>query len=190
MAEPALRLVGDTAADTFPWPGTGEMLSFRDAHYRIDEQAEKNAALHKLVESQAVSIRRLEKRVAEDEDPATHPQGAEIVALIDLWRNGTGHKKAKIGVARLRMVRARIKDGFAITLDEGADPEPTLELAVIGICAYPFRVFDRRYRDGNPSNRDDDLSAAMKDEKHVEAMARLGFKALREGWTPEGGWPQ
>lgn len=189
MAEPALRLVGDSAADTFPWPGTGELLSFRDAHYRIDEQVEKNAALHKLVESQAVTIRRLEKRVAEDEDPATHPQGAEIVALIERWMRGTGHSKARVSADRVKAVKARLKDGYAITSDEHLPTDPTLELAVDGICSHPFVVNGQRSRQGTTSQRHDRLGICLGGGEKLEDFARLGYAARKAGWTPSGGWP-
>lgn len=189
MAGPALRLVGDTAADSFPWPGTGEMLSIRDAHYRIAELGEKNAALHTLTEKLAVSLRRLEKRVAEDEDPSTHPLGKEIVALIERWMLGTGHGKAKVSADRVKAVKARLKDGYPITSDEHLPTDPTLELAVDGICSHPFVVNGQRSRTGSQSQRHDRLGICLGGGEKVEEFARLGYAARKAGFTPAEGWP-
>lgn len=177
-------------------------LSLRDALTRIAElerqiandyarrDAEDRAEGFRVtVEKQAREIGVLTRKVAEGEDPQTHPKGAEIVALIERWKRGTDKPTAKAGATRVKLVKARLKDGYPLASEDELPSEPTLELAIDGLCAYPFRVYDRRLRDGKPANRDDDLTAALKDEKHVEEMARLGFKARREGWTLEGGWP-
>ena len=143
--------------------------------------------LLKIVEKQARENAKLEKRVAEDEDPMNHAKGADIVALFDRWKLGSNHPKAKLGGPRVKLVKARLKDGFDIA---GDGTEPDLELAIDGICSYPFQVYDKRNATGRPQDRRDDFELALKDEKHVEALSRLGWKARREGWTPDGGWPR
>lgn len=183
---PDLRLIDGT---------TGEVID-TDLSRRVHELEYENRDLEdrcegyrKTVDKQAREIGALTRKLAEEDGIDNHSQGADIKWLIDLWREGSGHLKAKAGKQRIKMVKARVSDGFAIKA-EPPETEPTLELAVIGLCAYPYRVFDKRFPTGRPSDRDDDLSAALKDEKHVESLSRLGWRARKEGWTPEGGWPE
>ncbi len=188
-AAPNLRLVGDTAVDTFPWPDTGELVSFTDATYRIRDLTDERDGLLKLTAKQARENAALQRRVAEDADPATHPQGAEIVTLIERWRAGAGHPQARISADRVKLVKARIKDGYPLTAEEWLPPVPTLELAVDGICSHPFVTNGRRTRDGQPSNRHDRLGICLGGGEKVEEFARLGYAARKAGWTPEKGWP-
>lgn len=188
-AAPNLRLVGDDAASSFPWPETGEMLSIADAHYRIRDLQDERDGLLKLTAKQARENAALQRRVAEDEDPATHPQGAEIVAVIERWRTGAGHPQARISADRVKLVKARIKDGYPITAEEPLPSEPTLELAVDGICSHPFVTNGGRARSGQPSNRHDRLGICLGGGEKLEEFARLGYMARRAGWTPEEGWP-
>ena len=187
MEASRLRLVSENDSP-FPWPDdNGELLTTEQAVERVKGLLYENVGLTKLTKKQARENARLEKRVAEDEDPMNHAKGADIVALFDRWALGSNHLKAKLGGPRVKLVKARLKDGYDITGDgsNGA----TLELAIDGICAYPFQVYDKRNATGRPQDRRDDFELALKDEKHVEALARLGWKARSEGWTPEEGWP-
>lgn len=187
--KPALQLVSETdSPDSFPWPGTGEQLSIRDAHYRIADMEDRLAGMHKEVEDLARDKVRLERRVAEDEDPLHHAKGSEIVALFARWQQGSGHSKAKLGGPRTKLVKARLKDGYEVT---GDGNEADLELAIDGICSHPFASYDRRSPvERSGYKRKDDFELALRDEKHVETLARLGWKARQSGWTPTEGWPK
>lgn len=158
----------------------------RSADDLEDELAGHLATIRKQSRALGAAERKLREY---DDNPDTHPQGHEITELIDRWRVGTNKPTAKIGSGRVRLTKARIADGFKIRTSEGEDPEPTLELAVDGLCAYPYRVFDRRFAEGNRSDLDNDFSRALKDEKHVEELSRYGYRARKAGWTPSGKWP-
>lgn len=142
------------------------------------------AGLLDIIEKSGRTIGALERRLREESDPDHHPKGKEIRDLFDRWKLGANHPKAILGGPRVKLVKARLKDGYPIQ----GDNEASLELAIDGICAYPFQVYDRRSAKGRKQDRRDDFELALKDEKHVESLARLGWKARREGWTPEGGW--
>ena len=182
--EAALRLVSDNDA-LFPWPDTGEALTTEQAVERVKGLLYENEGLTKLTKKQAKENAKLERQL-DTEETRPHPKDNEFRELGKRWKDGTGKKQAKIGLQRMKMMRARHKDGFPITSDEA---EPTLELAIDGLCAFPYRVYGERFRQGKPSELDNDLDAALKDEKHVEALSRLGWKARQAGWTPENGWP-
>ena len=180
-AAPALRVVNPD----------GELVStdltrrVHELEYENRDLADRCEGYRKTVDKQAREIGALSRKLAEEDGVEHHAKGKEITELIDLWRTSCKHPKAKVGKARIKMVKARLADGFPLK----ADDEASLELAIIGLAAYPFRVFDKRFPTGRPSDRDDDLSAALKDEKHVEALSRLGWKAKQAGWTVENGWP-
>lgn len=181
MSAAPLRLVGDTAADTFPWPDTGELVSFTDAHYRIRDMQDEIEGLTKLTKKQARENAALARRVAEDESVANHAQGAEIVALIERWKAATGHVKSKVSGDRVKAVKARLRDGYSIE---------QLELAIDGIAAYPFvGTGGQRFGRGKPSQRHDRLGIALGGGEAVERFAVLGHQARQNGWTTEG-WPR
>lgn len=186
--EAALRLVSDTAPG-FPWPGTGESLSVEEAHRRIADLIDARDGLLALTEKQARDNRRLEKRIEVEEDPHSHPQGAEIVALIERWKAATGHAKSKVSADRVKLVKARIKDGYAITDDDPLPGHATLELAVDGLCAHRYVVNGHRVPDGTGSQLHDRLGICLAGGEAVEKFARLGYAARRAGWTPAEGWP-
>ncbi len=175
-----LRLVSDQPSG-FPWPETGELLSTEEAHRRVRDLTDERDGLLTLTAKQAKENARLARRIVEDEDPNSHPRGAEIVALGERWKRGTGKAKAKLGAPRVKLIKARLKDGFPISAEDWLPQEPTLELAIDGLCANPYRVYNHRHPDGRPSDLDNDLSAALKDEKHVEDLSRLGYEARRSG---------
>lgn len=179
-AAPNLRLVGDTAVDTFPWPETGELVSFIDATYRIRDLIDERDGLLKLTAKQARENAALARRVAEDESAESHAKGREIVELIERWKRVTGHVKSKTSGDRIKLVKARLKDSYSVE---------QLELAVDGIGAFPFVTNGRRTRIGQPSNRHDRLGICLGGGEKVEEFARLGHAARKAGWTPEEGWP-
>lgn len=186
-AQPILTAVPD---DGFLWPdGSGEILSLADATYRIRDLLDERDGLLTLTAKQARENARLARRVAEDEDPNAHPQGAEIVALIERWKLGAGHPKSKVSADRVKLVKARIKDGYAITDDDPFPDHATLELAIDGIAAHPFVVNGQRVPAGKPSQRHDRLGIALGGGEEVEKFARLGYAARKAGWRPETGWP-
>lgn len=184
-AQPELRLVEPLPAGIV-WPdGTGELLSVSDATHRIRDLLDERDGLIATTQRQAREIGRLQRRIAEDEDPDSHPQGAEIVALIDRWKAGSGHHKARTSADRIKLVKARIKDGYAVTSDDPLPTEATLELAVDGICAFPYVVNGHRQNHGSPAQRHDRLGIALEGGEAVEKFARLGYAARRAGWRPE-----
>ncbi len=183
-----LRLVGDTATDVV-WPETGELLSPTDATHRIRDLLDRIEGYKRTIDKQAREIGALSRRVAEDEDPGTHPQGAEIVALIERWMRGAGHAKAKLSADRVKLVKARIRDGYSLSAP-WPPSEATLELAVDGICSHPYVTNGHRTRDGKSSNRHDRLGICLGGGEKVEEFARLGYAARQAGWTPESGWPE
>lgn len=175
-----LRLVGDDAASSFPWPETGEVLSITDAHYRIRDLIDERDGLLKLTAKQARVNAQLERRVAEDESAESHAKGKEIVELIERWKAGTGHPKSKTSGDRIKLVKARLKDGYSVE---------QLELAIDGIAAYPYvGTGGQRFRDGKPGQRHDRLGIALGGGEAVEKFAVLGHEARKAGWTPEEGW--
>ena len=203
-AQATLRAVPD---DAFPWPdGNGELLTTAEAIDRVRDTLKRVADLEReagndyarrdaedraegyrqTVDAQARRIGALERKVAEEEDPASHPKGAEIVAVIERWRTGTGHTQAKVSADRVKLVKARLRDDYPIASEE---PEPTIELAVDGICAFPYVVNGQRMQTGKPSQRHDRLGIALAGGEKVEEFARHGWAARKAGWTPEGGWP-
>ena len=202
-AQATLRAVPD---DAFPWPdGNGELLTTAETVDRVRSLLDQLAAIEaklandyalrdaedraegyrQTVDAQSRRIGVLERKITEEEDPASHPKGAEIVALIERWRTGTGHHQAKVSADRVKLVKARLRDDYPIASEE---PVPTLELAVDGICAFPYVVNGQRMANGKPSQRHDRLGIALAGGEKVEEFARLGYKARREGWTPEEGW--
>lgn len=144
--------------------------------------------LFRTIESQGRKIGSLERTINDFGEVDPGPAGREITDLIDRWRRGTGKSKAKIGKPRIKLVKARLADGFPITCPDWLPDHVTLELAIDGIAAYPYRRFKERRREGSESELENDLSHALKDEKHVEECARYGYKARKAGWTLEG-WP-
>lgn len=154
--------------------------------------ADTIAGLWKLLESAGRTIGGLERRMAEEGLVEHEPRGSEITWLIDLWKRGCSKPSAKAGKTRVKMVKARLREKYPLKHDPD-NPEPNLELAVIGLSAYPYRLYDKRYPNdekagGEAPTRDDDLSAALKDEKHVENLSRLGWQAIRDGYSIEDGW--
>lgn len=177
-AAPNLRLVGDDAASSFPWPETGEILSIADAHYRIRDLQDERDGLLKLTAKQARENAALARRVAEDADPSTHPQGAEIVALIERWRTYCNHRNAKMSADRVKLIRARLHDGYT--------PEQ-IALAIDGLAAAPYVVNAQRRSEGKDSQRYDQLKHALNGGQDLERFANLGHRARKQGAVT---WPE
>lgn len=128
---------------------------------------------HELtIKKQSLHIGRLErelKRYAEAE--AHHPRAKEIEQLIERWKVATDHPKAKVSKDRIEIVKARLKDGYDLD---------ALELAIDGIGHFRYVVNGQRVRTGNPSQRHDALSLALKGGENLERFANLGAQARRE----------
>ena len=105
--------------------------------------------------SDARAIGVLERKISEEHDPAHHPLGADIVKLIDHWRD-LCHPKATIGKARVKLVKARLADGFALDSEDWLPDHPTLTLAVDGIASHPYLLYGKRKREGGQDNRYDE----------------------------------
>lgn len=188
--EAALRLVSETDNTAlFPWPETGEGLTFAEATHRVRDVLDERDGLVTLTRKQAAENARLQRRIEEEADPNSHGQGAEIVALIERWKRGADHPGSKISADRVKLVKARLKDGYQIASEEWLPDHVTLELAVDGICAHRFVCNGQRSRSGSLAQRHDRLGIALGGGEKVEEFARLGYKARKAGWTPEGGWP-
>lgn len=128
-------------------------------------------------EKQAREIGALNRRITEEEDPNHHPKGAEIVALIERWMRGSGHTKSKVSADRVKLVKARLRDEYAVE---------QLELAIDGVCSFPFVVNAQRKTEGKPSQRFDQLSHALKSGEHVERFAVMGHEARKAGLVTWG----
>ena len=174
-----LRLVSDNPDANFPWPLTGELISIPDAHHRIQELNAKREALARLLEEREVKYRRQERQLQEEADPRNQPNGKERVAVVEYWREVCGKQKSIVSKDRVKMAGARLGDGYSVE---------QLKLAVDGIAAYPYRIFDTRKPSGRREDRHDQLKDALGDSERVERMANLGHQARRAGWTPENGW--
>lgn len=158
-------------------PDTGE-IEERDS--LIADLEDRIEGYRKTCDKQAREIGALARRIAEEDDPATHPLGKEIVALIERWKLGAGHAKSKTSADRVKAVKARLKDGYSIE---------QLELAVDGISAYPYiGTGGQRFATGKPAQRHDRLGIALGGGEAVERFAVLGYAARKAGWTPEQGW--
>jgi hypothetical protein len=176
---PILQAVPDDGG--FPWPDeNGEILSLSDAIHRVRDLLDENAGLVKLTKKQAKENGALSRRIQEDEDPRSHPRGAEIVALVERWKQGAGHPNSKVSGDRIKLVKSRLKDDYTIE---------QLELAVDGICSHPYVTNGHRTTAGHDSNRHDRLGIALGGGEKVEEFARLGYAARKAGWTVGDGWP-
>lgn len=156
MTRPALQLVNPETGELVD-PGTCPGCKTRD---------DEIAGHVRTIRSQSAAIGRLERQV--DEDPQLHPQRKEITALIDRWREATGHPRAKHSKDRFDVIKARLRDGY--TLDQ-------LELAIDGIAAFPYVINGQRVSQGKPSQRHDALSLALKGGENLERFANLGARA-------------
>lgn len=178
MTEPArthLQLVNPETGEVHDGP------SYSDLLHQTRDLEDQLAGFKVTCEKQAREIGSLRRRIADDEDPTTHPQGKEIVALIERWMRGTRHNKAKVSADRVKLVKSRLRDGYPLTSDDEYPAEATLELAVDGIAAYPFVVNGQRVREGKPSQRHDRLGIALAGGEKVEEFARLGYQARKAG---------
>ena len=163
-------------------PETGEI---RCQHCRDNENRVEGYRL--TVDKQAREIGTLTRKLRDEDDPHNHKLGTEIVELIDRWRD-LCHPKATVGRARVKMVKARLSDGFALGSEDHLPDHPTLELAIDGVASHPYLLYGKRQRAGPEANRYDDLKDALGDEPKVEESARAGYVARKAGWTPEEGW--
>ena len=133
----------------------------------------------RTVEKQSREIGTLTRKLREEDDPNHHPLGNLIVELIQRWMQATNHTRSKVSADRVKMVKARLKDGYTIE---------QIEMAIDGVGAYPFVVNGSRVKDGQKSHRHDRLGIPLGGGEKVEEFAILGHQARKEGWTPEEGW--
>ena len=166
MTEPARHLAavptGEVPADA---PSYGEALSL------LNQLHDKITGYQATIDAQAAKIGRLTKTL-EEADPETHPQHAQIAAVIDHWRRATGHPKAKRSRDRFDVVKARLKDGY--DFDQMA-------LAIDGIAAFPYVRQGTRVREGEPNQRHDRLGIALENGENLERFAVLGHRARKAG---------
>lgn len=177
-AAPNLRLVGDDAASSFPWPETGEILSIADAHYRIRDLQDERDGLLKLTAKQARENAKLGRQLAEDESAESHAKGKEIVELIERWKLRCHHEKARISGDRVKLVKARLKDGYSTA---------EIALAIDGLAALPYVVNAQRRATGKEGQRYDQLKHALNGGQDLERFANLGHQARKQGAIT---WPE
>lgn len=158
-------------------PDTGEVEE-RDS--LIADLEDRIEGYRKTCDKQAREIGALARRIAEEDDPAAHPLGKEIVALIERWKLGAGHAKSKTSGDRIKLVKARLKDGYSVE---------QIALAIDGLAAHPYVVNAQRRPRGKDSQRYDQLKNALNGGQDLERFANLGHNARKAGWTPEEGWP-
>lgn len=170
-----LRLV--TESGDFPWPDTGELIPATEAVHRIRDLEDRLAGYKRTIDKQAREIGVLARRVAEDEDPHHHPLGAEIVALIERWKTYCHHVNAKMSADRVKLVKARIRDGYTTA---------QIALAIDGLAAAPYVVNAQRRPTGTDSQRYDQLKHALRGGEELERFANLGHQARKAGAI---GWP-
>lgn len=183
MSAPALKLVGPDSG-LLVNPATGEPV---DASYRVRDLEDQLDGYRRTCDKLTRENGALHRKLTAALDPENDPAGREITALIERWRDAC-HSKAKVSQDRVKLVKARLKDGFPISSDDELPDHPTLELAVDGVASHPFLLFGKRRREGNESSRYDDLKDALGDTAKVEQAARVGYAARKAGWTREDGW--
>lgn len=175
-----LRLVSEND-DLMPWPETGEGLTPEAFIEKTRGVLYENEGLTKLTKKQARENARLEKRVAEDEDPMNHAKGKEIVGLVERWMRATGHTRSKVSGDRVKYVKARLADGYTIE---------QIELAIDGLGAFPYVHMGQRVQQGSKGERHDRLGIALGGGEPLEKFAVLGHEARRRGlvtWDEEKG---
>jgi hypothetical protein len=146
---------------------TGEVV---EADRRVADLEDQVAGLLLTVKAQSRKMGSLERELLKY-DPKETAQPDELAALIERWKWKTGHHKSKASKDRFDLIRARLKDGY--TLQE-------LELAIDGLGAYPYRVYDKRFPRGRDADRHDQLSDALGSSERVEKLAKLGYYARKE----------
>lgn len=138
-------------------------------HHGCPECAEKDSEIDGLqitIRSQAGIIGKQRAELEERID--NHPRRAEILSLIDYWRESTGHKRSKASKDRVQLVIDRLKDDYS--------PEQ-IRLAIDGLAAFPYRSYGERLTTGSDSQRDDQMSVALKSGEALEKFAVLGHRA-------------
>lgn len=136
------------------------------------------AGLLEIVEKAGRTIGSLERRIKEEEDPAHHPRGKEITALIERWKVATGHNRSKVSGDRVKAIKSRFAEGY--TTEQ-------LELAIDGIAAFPYvGTGGQRFREGKEAQRHDRLGIALGGGEAVEKFAVLGYEARKRGLVTWG----
>ena len=173
--EAAQHLRAVTTADLLVDPSTGEPV---DASYRVRDLEDQLAGMVTTVEKQARMIGSLERRVTQEEDIESHPRGSEIVALIDRWKARCRHEKARTSADRVKLVKARLKDGYS---------PAEIAMAIDGLASVPYVVNAQRRAEGNESQRYDQLKHALNGGQDLERFVNLGYQARKAGRID---WPE
>lgn len=153
---------------------TGQIVedgpTYEELTGRLAAAEELNLGQEATIKSQAAIIGRLKGKL-EAADPEAHPRHKEMNALIERWRNATGHRKSKASKDRFDLIRARLNDGYDIA---------EIELAIDGLAAFPFVVNAQRCAEGRPSQRFDQMEHALRSGSKLEQFANLGHQARTE----------
>jgi hypothetical protein len=126
--------------------------------------------LQRLVTKQERQIAKLKK--AEEAARQGDPRRKDIIAIIQRWKEKTGHPRANANAAdRFDVIKARIDEGYSFK---------EMEFAVDGIAAYPYVVSAQRVSTGPKSRRYDCLvKHALKSGSNLERFANLGYEARK-----------
>ena len=142
-----------------------------------DDLEDELAGAYVTIKKQNREIGTLRRKVEEEADPLSHPKGREIVQLIERWMVATGHPNSKVSDDRVKLVKARLKDGYTIE---------QLELAIDGLGAYRYVVNAQRKSEGKESQRHDRLGIALGGGEDVEKFAVMGHRARKAGLVTWG----
>ena len=167
-----------------------ELNKARQTRYR--ERHNASVTRNETVERNAVTLSELEKirldktrvnspngeslanRVSADplpDDSATQPDADVIGRIFERWRTVTGHALAKRIPSRVRVVRARLREGYT---------EQDLADAIDGVALDPWP--DRR------KNNNDDLKYVLRDGTTVEKFAGYVRNRTAVGDLPVNEW--
>lgn len=125
--------------------------------------------LERQVNALLRKIRGLERD--RDAERQADPNRIQIIALIERWKEATGHPKSNANAAdRFDVIRARLAEGYTIE---------QIELAVDGIGAFRYVVNGNRVSSGKPGQRHDRLGIALGGGEAVERFAVLGYQARK-----------
>lgn len=89
----------------------------------------------------------------------------EVNEVFEYWKERMGHERARMDAARLKVIRARLADGYEV-----AD----LCLAIDGCAASAFHMGEN-----DRGQRYDSITLILRDADHVDKFVRAGETAHR-----------
>lgn len=88
-----------------------------------------------------------------------------VAAVFNYWRDIMGHSRARMDLARAKVIRARLADGYS--------PDD-LMLAVDGCAASAFHMGEN-----DRQTRYDSISLILRDADHTDKFIAIGEQARR-----------